>query len=74
MALAEFSFVTLIQRSLAHLHNVRLHYGHPDMVNGHLVKRTGGVSRGSKTVNMNEDVFLGYEMMLSGKVYSTVPR
>ena len=45
----------------------RLHYGHPDMVDSFLIKQTAGVSRGSKKVNVNEDVFLGYEMLLMHK-------
>ena len=64
MALAEHAFGTLVQRFLFQPHHIRLHYGHPDMVNAHLVKKTGGVSRGSLRVNVNEDIFLGYEMIL----------
>ena len=33
---------------------------------GHFVKKTAGVSRGSLRVNVNEDIFLGYEMASSG--------
>ena len=66
MALAEHAFGTLVQRFLFQPHHIRLHYGHPDMVNAHLVKKTGGVSRGSLRVNVNEDIFLGYEMVTQG--------
>jgi hypothetical protein len=34
-----------------------------DMVNAHMVRKTGGVSRGALRVNVNEDIFLGYEMV-----------
>ena len=64
MALAEHAFGTLVQRFLSDPHHIRMHYGHPDMTNAHLMRRTGGVSRGSLRVNVNEDIFLGYEMLL----------
>jgi hypothetical protein len=66
MALAEHSFGTIVQRFLSKPHYIRMHYGHPDMVNGHFVKKTSGVSRGSLRVNVNEDIFLGYEMAATG--------
>ena len=66
MALAEHAFGTLVQRFLNHPHHIRMHYGHPDMANAHLMKRTGGVSRGALRVNVNEDIFLGYEMLMQG--------
>ena len=66
MALAEQAFGTLVQRFLSEPHHIRMHYGHPDMANAHLMKRTGGVSRGSLRVNVNEDIFLGYEMVQQG--------
>ena len=50
MALAEHSFGTVVQRFLSKPHYIRMHYGHPDMVNGYFVKKTGGVSRGSLRV------------------------
>ena len=34
MALAEHSFGTIVQRFLSKPHYIRMHYGHPDMVNG----------------------------------------
>jgi hypothetical protein len=66
MALAEQAFGTLVQRFLARPHGVRISSGHPDMVNAYLVRKTGGVSRGSLRVNVNEDIFLGYEMVAQG--------
>ena len=66
MALAEHAFGTMVQRYLYNPHHIRLHYGHPDMVNAHMVKKTGGVSRGCLRVNVNEDIFLGYEMAARG--------
>ena len=66
MALAEQAFGTLVQRFLSSPHHIRMHYGHPDMTNAHMMRRTAGVSRGSLRVNVNEDIFLGYEMVLQG--------
>ena len=64
VALAEHAFGSLVQRFMFRPHHVRLHYGHPDMVNAHLVRKTGGLSRGARDVNFNTDIFLGYEMMV----------
>eukprot|EP00669_Euglena_mutabilis_P011079 TRINITY_DN574_c0_g1_i2.p1 TRINITY_DN574_c0_g1~~TRINITY_DN574_c0_g1_i2.p1 ORF type:complete len:782 (+),score=364.67 TRINITY_DN574_c0_g1_i2:3-2348(+) len=66
MALAEHAFGTIVQRFLHHPHHIRMHYGHPDMTNAHFVRKTGGVSRGSTRVNVNEDIFLAYEMVTNG--------
>uniref|UniRef100_A0A7S1JEU0 GH16 domain-containing protein n=1 Tax=Eutreptiella gymnastica TaxID=73025 RepID=A0A7S1JEU0_9EUGL len=66
MALAEHAFGTLVQRFLTSPHHIRMHYGHPDMTNGFLMKKTAGVSRGCLRVNVNEDIFLGYEMVSQG--------
>jgi hypothetical protein len=55
-----------VQRFLSSPHHIRMHYGHPDMTNAHMMRRTAGVSRGSLRVNVNEDIFLGYEMVLQG--------
>eukprot|EP00668_Euglena_longa_P002959 GGOE01003456.1.p1 GENE.GGOE01003456.1~~GGOE01003456.1.p1 ORF type:complete len:3098 (-),score=946.50 GGOE01003456.1:364-9156(-) len=66
MAIAEHSFGTVVQRFLSRPHRIRMHYGHPDMTNAFYMKKTAGVSRGSLRVNVNEDIFLGYEMVKSG--------
>ena len=59
MALAEHSFGTIVQRFLYRPHHIRMHYGHPDVANALLLRKTGGLSRGSQRVNVNEDIFLG---------------
>ena len=68
MALQELSFVTLGQRVLDCPLRVRQHYGHPDIFNKLFVMTRGGVSKASKGVNLSEDIFAGFNVMLrSGK-------
>ena len=66
MGLAEFAFVTIIQRVLSAI-QVRLHYGHPDFFDGYWVYYRGGPSKSTKVVNVNEDVFAGYEVTQRGE-------
>ena len=66
MGLAEFAFVTIIQRVLSSI-NVRLHYGHPDYFDGYWAYYRGGPSKSTKVVNVNEDVFAGYEVTQRGE-------
>ncbi len=58
MGAAEFCFVTITQRVLASL-RVRMHYGHPDFLDGFWARTRGGVSKASHLVNTNEDIFTG---------------
>lgn len=62
MGAAEFCFVTMTQRVLASL-RVRMHYGHPDFLDGFWVRTRGGVSKASHLVNTSEDIFTGYEVL-----------
>eukprot|EP01113_Clastostelium_recurvatum_P039644 TRINITY_DN606_c0_g1_i3.p1 TRINITY_DN606_c0_g1~~TRINITY_DN606_c0_g1_i3.p1 ORF type:complete len:2408 (-),score=581.57 TRINITY_DN606_c0_g1_i3:45-6527(-) len=62
MGSAEFCFVTITQRVLSAL-RVRMHYGHPDFLDGYWVRNRGGVSKASHLINTNEDIFTGYEML-----------
>ena len=44
---------------------VRMHYGHPDLLDKlHFLSR-GGVSKASKEINLSEDVFAGYKTALA---------
>lgn len=66
MGMAEFAFVTILQRTLTTL-QARMHYGHPDFFDGYWVYSRGGPSKATKKVNMNEDVFAGYEVAARGE-------
>lgn len=66
MALQEFSFVTLGQRVLNRPLRMRLHYGHPDVFDKLFFMQNGGVSKASKSINLSEDIFAGYNNVLRG--------
>ena len=66
MAVQERYFGTFFQRVLAAPLDVRMHYGHPDIVDKlHFLTR-GGCSSASKEINLSEDVFAGYKTTLRG--------
>ncbi len=67
MGAAEFCFVTITQRVLSRPLGVRAHYGHPDYVDGYWARTRGGMSKASHVVNVNEDIFAGYEMLSRGQ-------
>ena len=55
-----------MQRVLDEPLDMRLHYGHPDLLDKvHFLTR-GGVSKASKEINLSEDVFAGYKTALAG--------
>ncbi|KAG2649835.1 hypothetical protein PVAP13_1NG133657 [Panicum virgatum] len=64
MSYQETSFVTIGQRFLADPLRVRFHYGHPDIFDRIFHLTRGGVSKASKTINLSEDVFAGYNSIL----------
>jgi callose synthase len=59
MSLQEMSFVTLAQRVMATPLRVRMHYGHPDIFDRLFSITRGGMSKGSRGINVSEDVFAG---------------
>ncbi|CAE7879948.1 FKS1, partial [Symbiodinium sp. KB8] len=63
---SEFTFGTMIQRTLDWPLNARLHYGHPDLMDKLQVVQQGGVSKGTKGLNLSEDVFAGLDLSLRG--------
>ena len=66
MAVQERYFGTFFQRVLASPLDVRMHYGHPDLLDKvHFLSR-GGVSKASKEVNLSEDVFAAYKTCSHG--------
>ncbi|XP_044492821.1 callose synthase 7-like [Mangifera indica] len=66
MSNQETSFVTIGQRILANPLRVRFHYGHPDIFDRIFHITRGGISKASKTINLSEDIFAGYNSTLRG--------
>ncbi|KAB1214970.1 putative callose synthase 8 [Morella rubra] len=64
MSYQETSFVTIGQRLLASPLRVRFHYGHPDVFDRMFHITRGGISKASKTINLSEDVFAGFNSTL----------
>ncbi|KVH89522.1 callose synthase 11-like [Cynara cardunculus var. scolymus] len=66
MSTQEMSFVTLGQRVLANPLKIRMHYGHPDVFDRFWFITRGGISKASKTINISEDIFAGFNCTLRG--------
>eukprot|EP00257_Ricinus_communis_P025486 XP_025012900.1 callose synthase 12 [Ricinus communis] len=66
MSAQETSFVTLGQRVMANPLRVRMHYGHPDVFDRFWFLTRGGISKASKVLNINEDIFAGFNCILRG--------
>ncbi|XP_068662809.1 putative callose synthase 8 [Aristolochia californica] len=64
MSYQETSFVTIGQRLLANPLRVRFHYGHPDLFDRLFHITRGGLSKASKSINLSEDVFAGFNSTL----------
>ncbi|XP_042485900.1 callose synthase 7-like isoform X2 [Macadamia integrifolia] len=66
MSNQETSFVTIGQRTLANPLRVRFHYGHPDIFDRIFHLTRGGISKASKTINLSEYIFSGFNSTLRG--------
>ncbi|KAK8637221.1 hypothetical protein V6N13_064645 [Hibiscus sabdariffa] len=64
MSNQETSFVTIGQRVLARPLKVRFHYGHPDVFDRIFHITRGGISKGSRGINLSEDIFAGFNSTL----------
>ena len=64
-AYQEWSFGTLVLRTYSDL-GIRLHYGHPDFLNGIFMTTRGGVSKAQKGLHLNEDIYAGMTALLRG--------
>ncbi|GMJ04044.1 glucan synthase-like 7, callose synthase 7, Arabidopsis thaliana glucan synthase-like 7 [Hibiscus trionum] len=62
----ETSFVTVRQRILSNPLRVRFHYGHPDIFDRIFHITRGGISKASKTINLSEHIFAGFNSTLRG--------
>ncbi|CUM65580.1 uncharacterized protein PRCAT00003227001 [Priceomyces carsonii] len=54
----EQTFGTLFARTLAEIGG-KLHYGHPDFLNGIFMTTRGGISKAQKGLHLNEDIYAG---------------
>jgi 1,3-beta-glucan synthase len=61
----EQTFGTLFARTLAQIGG-KLHYGHPDFLNGIFMCTRGGVSKAQKGLHLNEDIYAGMTALLRG--------
>lgn len=61
----EQTFGTLFARTMAQIGG-KLHYGHPDFLNGIFMTTRGGVSKAQKGLHLNEDIFAGMTALLRG--------
>jgi len=61
MASAEWSFGTICQRFLSGL-GARMHYGHPDFIDGFWACNRGSLSKASPAINLSEDIFAGFNV------------
>ncbi|KAH6989456.1 1,3-beta-glucan synthase component-domain-containing protein [Ilyonectria sp. MPI-CAGE-AT-0026] len=61
----EQTFGTLFARTMAQIGG-KLHYGHPDFLNGIFMNTRGGVSKAQKGLHLNEDIFAGMNALLRG--------
>ncbi|ODV92171.1 glycosyltransferase family 48 protein [Tortispora caseinolytica NRRL Y-17796] len=61
----EQTFGTMFSRTLAQI-GAKLHYGHPDFLNGAFMTTRGGVSKGQKGLHLNEDIYAGMNALLRG--------
>jgi len=66
MASSEWSFGTICQRFLDGL-NVRMHYGHPDFIDGFWASNRGSLSKASPMINLSEDIFAGFNAKMRGE-------
>mmetsp|Transcript_61949 Transcript_61949/g.191995 ORF Transcript_61949/g.191995 Transcript_61949/m.191995 type:complete len:1242 (+) Transcript_61949:535-4260(+) len=66
MASSEFSFGTICQRFLAGL-GARMHYGHPDFLDGFWASNRGSLSKASPAINLSEDIFAGFNVAMRGE-------
>ncbi|OBA21715.1 1,3-beta-glucan synthase component GLS2 [Metschnikowia bicuspidata var. bicuspidata NRRL YB-4993] len=61
----EQTFGTLFARTLAQIGG-KLHYGHPDFLNGIFMTTRGGVSKAQRGLHLNEDIYAGMTAVARG--------
>lgn len=63
----EQTFGTLFARTLSTI-NAKLHYGHPDFINGIFMCTRGGISKAQKGLHLNEDIYAGMNAVCRGGI------
>ncbi|RYY37322.1 hypothetical protein EON62_01215, partial [archaeon] len=66
MSYQELQFGVVWQRVMASPMRVRMHYGHPDMMDKLFMMTRGGFAKASRVINVSEDVFAGFMATLRG--------
>lgn len=66
-AAKEYTFGTICQRVSCMLAS-RLHYGHPDFLSSVFMLTRGGVSKGQKSLHLNEDIYAGIQALCRNAV------
>lgn len=66
MSEQEYLFGTLMQRIMASPLQIRMHYGHPDIADKVFLFTRGGQAKASSVINVSEDIFCGFSVMLRG--------
>ena len=61
----EQTFGNLFSRTLSKI-GAKLHYGHPDFLNGIFMSTRGGVSKGQRGLHLNEDIYAGMTAVQRG--------
>ncbi|CAI6688230.1 BAF_HP2_G0046410.mRNA.1.CDS.1 [Saccharomyces cerevisiae] len=61
----EQTFGTLFARTLAEIGG-KLHYGHPDFLNGIFMTTRGGLSKAQRGLHLNEDIYAGMNAICRG--------
>ncbi|KAG0688654.1 hypothetical protein C6P40_000692, partial [Pichia californica] len=61
----EQTFGTMFARTLSEIGG-KLHYGHPDFLNGIFMCTRGGVSKAQKGLHLNEDIYAGMSAICRG--------
>jgi hypothetical protein len=66
------TFGTIFQRSLDYL-GVRMHYGHPDFMDGFWASNRGSTSKASPSLNVSEDMCAGLNLWGLYKLHPAQP-
>nr|ABX80513.1 putative beta-1,3-glucan synthase catalytic subunit 3 [Candida parapsilosis] len=61
----EQTFGTLFARTMGEIGS-KLHYGHPDFLNGIFMTTRGGISKAQRGLHLNEDIYAGITAMCRG--------
>jgi 1,3-beta-glucan synthase len=61
----EQTFGTMFARTLSEIGG-KLHYGHPDFLNGIFMNTRGGISKAQKGLHLNEDIYAGMNAICRG--------